>query len=64
MLFWSKKFVWKQAKALKYTLCILHFIVETIPGLKMTDYEKKNVTRGEGGSEKCRKSVTYYLNGP
>jgi hypothetical protein len=23
-----------------------------------------NVTRGEGGSKKCGKSVTYYLNGP
>ncbi len=23
-----------------------------------------NVTRGEGGSKKCEKSVTYYLNGP
>ncbi len=23
-----------------------------------------NVTWGEGGSKKCQKSVTYYLNGP
>ncbi len=63
MLFWSKKFVWKQDKALKFTLCILYFTVQSILGLQMTDYEKQNVTWG-GGSEKCQKSVTYYLNGP
>jgi hypothetical protein len=31
-------------------------------GLKMSDYKKKNVTRG-GGVRKVEKSVTYYLKG-
>ncbi len=46
MLFWSKKFVYKQDKALKYTFCILYFTVQSILCLKMTDYEKQNVTWG------------------
>jgi hypothetical protein len=49
-------------KGLKYTFCILLFIVESILGLKMTDYEKKNVTLGWG--QKSAEIVTYYLNGP
>ncbi len=64
MLFEVKKFVLKQDKALRYTFFTLHFTVQSLLGLKMTDYEKKNVTQGGGGSEKCQKIVTYYLNGP
>ncbi len=62
--FWNKTFVWKQAKAFKYTFCILHFIVETILGLKMTDYEKKNVTRGGGGQKSAQKVSRIIWNGP
>jgi hypothetical protein len=57
MLFWNKKFVWKQDKALKYTFCILHFLVQSIRGLKMTDYEKKNVKRGGGGVRKVSRII-------
>ncbi len=38
----------KARQGFKYTLFILHFTVQIILGLKMTDYEKKNVTGGWG----------------
>ncbi len=61
MLFRNKQFVLKQAKAFKYTICILNFIVETILGWKMTDYEKKNVTPGRGGGQKSAQKVSRII---
>jgi hypothetical protein len=42
--------------------CLLHIAKHSSP-LK-SDFKKENVTRGGGGSEKCQKSVTFYLNVP
>ncbi len=54
--FWCKKFVWKLDKALEYTFCILHFTVQSLLGLEVTDYEKKNVTLGVGGQKSAKKA--------
>ncbi len=56
----SKWLVWKQDKALKYTFCILHFAVQSILGIKMTDNEMKNVTR-EGKVRKEAKKCHIFI---
>jgi hypothetical protein len=52
----------KPCQAAKYTFCILYFTVQSILGLKITNYE--NVTPEIRGVRKCQISVTYHLNVP
>jgi hypothetical protein len=56
--------VTKQDKASKDTFLLLHLIFQSNLSLKISHQKLKIVTQGGGGSEKCQKIVTYYLNGP
>jgi hypothetical protein len=64
MLLEEKLVVTKQDTASKETFFLTDLIVQSNIGLKISHQKVKNVTRGGGGSEKCQKSVTYFLNGP
>ncbi len=49
----------------KKVFFIIHFAVQSKLSLKISDHKLvKCHTGGGGGSEKCPKIVTYYLNGP
>jgi hypothetical protein len=63
MLLEVKLLVRKQDKASKDTFSSNSIDIAEQFKPKISHQKMKNVTRG-GGSEKCQKSVTYYLNGP
>ncbi len=62
MLLEEKLVVTKQDTASKDTFFLIDLIFQSNIGLKISHQKMKNVTRV--WSEKCQKSVTYYLNGP
>ncbi len=64
MLLEGNLFVTKKDKASIDTLFLIHSIFQSNLGPKTSQQKLKNVTHRGGGSEKCRKSVTDYLNGP
>jgi hypothetical protein len=53
-------------RALKDTFFLINILVQSIncKSKNQLANQLKNVTWGEGGSEKCPKSVAYYLNCP
>ena len=63
----EKSCVWEQACAwaIKDTFILIYFTFHNLPVIMIKQLLlKMKMSQGEGGSEKGRKSVTYYLNGP
>ena len=54
----------EQDKVLKDTFILIHFLLQCREVLENSYLKKEMSHRGGGMSEKCQKSVTYYLNGP
>jgi hypothetical protein len=63
MLLRVKSFVWQLVYASKSTFFLIQIAVQSKLGIKISDSIKRIVTGGGRGSEKARKSVTYYLYG-